>query len=299
MHLHLEYFITAYIGLEKENNSYYLTGGTSAMGTQSIWSHIGKFAINEAINTFVQPIPIPVNNHLTIGFSPAFGFGDGGLSFGFNAFASYSNGHNSFTLGGSWTNFYNAYSFGASFRNWGFSIATTKYKGGDFYGETIKPQRVGTIGLNVSQVGLSFSNDYFGLIGDRKDRWRTFAAELSVGRYSFGVMAGTNDGAKDSEKITPIGKKPFITETKSNGKEKRFPSWRDGRVYIAPAWIGVKSGNNITRIGFSYRQFQNNTQNVLHYLMKGGAKYYTGYNNIYEGFYSYRGYNNPFSLWNR
>ena len=26
---------------------------------------------------------------------------------------------------------------------------------------------------------------------------------------------------------------------------------------------------------------------------------FTGYNNIYEGFYSYRGYNNPFSLWNR
>ena len=177
MHLHLEYFITAYIGLEKENNSYYLTGGTS-------------------------------------------------------------DGH---------------------------------------------------------KFGLSFSNDFFWGIGDKCDRWRTFAAEVSYDNYSFGVMVGTNDGKTAS--------KGHFSESENESIAGKFDKWDNGKVYIAPAWFGIKQGNQITRFGMSKRNFQDATQNVLHKYWPANnerkAKYYLDYTQMYEGPYTYRGYNNPFSLWNR
>ncbi|MDR1090407.1 MAG: hypothetical protein LBL79_04960 [Prevotella sp.] len=46
-------------------------------------------------------------------------------------------------------------------------------------------------------------------------------------------------------------------------KNEGLSTWKNGRVYFAPAWFGYRSknGNQTTRIGFSHPMVQNLTQN--------------------------------------
>jgi hypothetical protein len=67
-------------------------------------------------------------------------------------------------------------------------------------------------------------------------------------------------------------------------------------------YIGVRSENNIMRIGYSHRYVQDRTQNWVHrngffYLPLGHQHYYNKYDDFYQGTYYYSGYYNPYSLW--
>ena len=67
----------------------------------------------------------------------------------------------------------------------------TTYDAGTFHGTEISSQRIGTISASYKWATFSISND---LWGDKKDRWRSSAAELTIGRFSFGTYVDTNWG---------------------------------------------------------------------------------------------------------
>jgi hypothetical protein len=83
---------------------------------------------------------------------------------------------------------------------------------------------------------------------------------------------------------------------KDKGKEEKM---KDGRVYSAPMWIGVRTGNRMERIGYSFRGSQDLQQNGIHTTFIGDQNYYLDYRDFNRGWYGYSGYNNPFSLWGR
>ena len=77
-------------------------------------------------------------------------------------------------------------------------------------------------------------------------------------------------------------------------------SWKDGRVYSSPLWIGYRSGNTVSRAGYSHWRIQNATQNIVHKWINQ-QHYYTNYEHFGGGIrgrgYGYSGYYNPFSLY--
>jgi len=65
-------------------------------------------------------------------------------------------------------------------------------------------------------------------------------------------------------------------------------------------------GNNITRLGYSYKGFQYAAQNWFTHeagfarsRLIGHANYFMDYDNFQYGTYGYSGYYNPYSLWGR
>lgn len=170
----------------------------------------------------------------------------------------------------------------------GYSIAN--YGAGDFYGNDISSQAVGTIGLSYKDKwSFHFSNDFF---GDGKDRWRTFAAELCIRDITVGALVGTNYGKNESN-----NNKHSRSGLSIVGKGE---CWDKGRVFIAPAWIGFRSGNQINRFGYSHKYIQALTQNVFHKYFSRNTPFFADYDGfLYEGPYSYNGYYNPYVLWNK
>jgi len=180
---------------------------------------------------------------------------------------------------------------GAGGSDWSLSYTGTVYSSGNFFGNNIGSQIVGAIKYTNNDGSFTFSNDK---LGDGKDRWRSFAAELMIGNLSIGTLTGTNNGKEDSgEKGTPTDESMW----------GNYEKWEKDFVYIAPLWIGIHSGYQITRMGVSSSIFQDFFQNGLHYLMHethtGKAKYFLDYSEMYKGLYSYRGFYGPYSLWNR
>lgn len=125
-----------------------------------------------------------------------------------------------------------------------------------------------------------------------QDRWRTSAAELSIGNFTIGTYVVTNDGKAANE---PTGHDPSLLL----GENKNFGAHTHGEVFSAPLWVGYKYNNQICRIGVGHPYVQDLTQNAVHHYLKPvGAPDYVHYNFFKGGPYSYFGYNNPISLWN-
>jgi hypothetical protein len=71
-------------------------------------------------------------------------------------------------------------------------------------------------------------------------------------------------------------------------------------------YVRVRSGNSITRLGYSHRVFQHAAQNwfahqagFARWRMFGYANYFMDYDHFQSGAYGYSGYYNPYSLWGR
>ena len=265
--------------------------GYNTIGGASMWSYIAQSSINTTINTFVPTVNIPIGNHFALSVSPAIGIGAGGLSAGLNIGGIYQNGD--FSIG---TN------IGFSSNYWGWygeigindfhaGYGRTQYGSTSAYGETIGYQTIGTVKLGYGDVSFALSNDLFG--EKHQDRWRTSAAELSIGNFSIGTYVVTNDGKKESNYMT--NSEPSLLL----GLNKRFGAHTKGEVYSAPLWIGYRYKNQITRLGYSHPFVQDLTQNAVHHYFKpGAAPDFVHYNNFNYGFFSYVGYYNPLSLWN-
>ncbi|MDR2408444.1 MAG: hypothetical protein LBE13_10090 [Bacteroidales bacterium] len=101
------------------------------------------------------------------------------------------------------------------------------------------------------------------------------------------TSSGEIDEIENCTPSWPVGRK-------ANGKVQ---TWKNGRPYFAPLWIGYRSGNQITRIGYSHKIVHNMTQNMVHKFMN--TPYYMSYDEFRRGGYFYTGYRNPFSLWER
>ncbi len=182
----------------------------------------------------------------------------------------------------------------------GWNVAGTAYGyglgiGGTRYGDAIghdgmsNPQTTGTISVYFKNGSFRIENDYF---GDKGDRWRTNAWELTVGDYSLGSRIYTNDpegmGNGTSNKPSPLW----------GLNRGTYGAWDDGFVYSCPLWIGIRRGNSISRFGYSHPLFQDATQNFVHkYCDFGRMHFYIDYNHFESGLYHYFGYYNPFSLY--
>jgi hypothetical protein len=161
-------------------------------------------------------------------------------------------------------------------------------------GQQLGAQRVGTYTAYFNHNSFSISND---LWGDKKDRWRTSAAELTIGKFSAGTYLYTNwgeDASGGQIDKSENGIPPWPVGRKTSGELR---TWKNGRPYSAPFWVGYRNGNQITRIGFSHKIVHNLTQNMVHKFMD--TPYYVTYDEFRRSGYFYTGYRNPLSLWDR
>ena len=201
-------------------------------------------------------------------------------------------------------------SIGAGDNYWGWNASVTKNGVGAGYGQTHygndigpndlpNPQTVGNYSVYWRGGSFTLQNDV-GKLGDSHDRWRTNAFELSIGDFTFGNYIYTNDGQKVSESNSKTKEDAIDTEARSPifGKNPHsgLGAWKIGKVYSAPAWIGIRSGNQIDRIGYSLPFFQDLFQNGIHTTF-GNQNYYLNYRDFQRGLYIYSGYYNPFTLY--
>jgi hypothetical protein len=201
-------------------------------------------------------------------------------------------------------------SIGAGNNYWGWNVSAT-YDGyglgygRTYYGDAIGPdgqsnaQTVGSATLFWDGGSFTLQNDV-DLMGDGHDRWRTNAFELTIGDFSFGNSIYTNDGEVASTIFE--GQKAFVTNLWSSiwGKNRNvnLNTWRNGKVFSAPTWIGVRVGNRIERVGYNFRGAQDLFQNGVHGRTSFGRQnYYLDYTNFRTGMYLYTGYYSPYSLW--
>jgi RHS repeat-associated protein len=274
-----------------------ITAGTAWLGYNTMGASLtageflGNMAINNTLNQLMPSTTIPVGEHFSLSLSLGVGWGTNGLIGGLNVTGVYSNEDYSIGAGIGVGNNHWGWSVAAtSSDGWGIGYGRTYYSSSEVMGQNFEDQKVGTITAFFNHNSFSISNDMF---GDRKDRWRTNAAELTIGMFSIGTYLYTNWGERDSEGADKNVEAPLI------GKSK-FGAWKNGQVYFAPAWVGYRSknGNQVTRIGFSHEMVQNLTQNLVHKTI-GRAPYFLNYDHLISGGYFYSGYYNPFSLWER
>lgn len=261
--------------------------------TSSTWNTVYSTGLNSIINTFFPPITIPIHKYFGITISPAFGFGEGGFSTGVNFGAYFT--YKDFNIGISYgqSDSFSGYYGYATWDGWGLGYGKTFYDASNILGIDAGAQKIVTLGAYFhGGVNFKISNDIW---GDGEDRWRTTAAELTIGQYSVGSYVVTNYGKKEGggkdltkKALWPIGK----------NNNEGMGAWRDGRVFTAPLWFGYKSNGHVIRFGVSHPIVQNMTQNFVHKYKLGYAPFYLNYDYMYKGVYSYSGFDNPISLFN-
>jgi RHS repeat-associated protein len=275
-------------------NSY---GVTVALGFSARYA--GAALLNTAFSAMMPSMSVPLGDNFSLSVSPGFGFGSSGLVGGINVSGTYHDGDNAYTLGiGENTNSISA-SFGYSNKNWGLSYSYTRY--GDAVGPDGLPNRQSVGGLSFwsGKFSARIENDFLALNGDR---WRSNAVEL--GFWGGKAVAGTtlyNNYMKDGDEVDKSG-----SYYHKNLFGKKYGRWVNGQTYSSPLYVGFRSGNNITRLGYSHRAFQHYAQNIgahkrgfLGIPLFGHANYFMGYDDFSTGTYGYSGYYNPYSLWGR
>lgn len=121
--------------------------------------------------------------------------------------------------------------------------------------------------------------------------------ELTLGEFSLGSSIYTNDGETASDNINDLDATSLIWK---KNKRDGYGGWKDGRVYSSPLWIGIRSGSNISRFGYSHRIIQDLTQNGLHQssvFKFGNQNYYLNYRYFREKFYFGGGVYNSYTLY--
>jgi hypothetical protein len=273
-----------------------LIGWYSGGAGCSAWSIAGKSAVSNIINAFMPSASFPIDRHFSFSISPIFGFGTDGLTAGIYESVNYTNGNKGFSLGCGFGANYAGWKVYAKSGNWGVGYGRTKYTEGDFNGNYLGPQETGTLSLTISDVSIDYSNDYF---GDHEDRWRTTAAELTIGKFSVGSYVYSNHGGRESGWEGKKWKDEYMK--KKYVRNTRIPlvgimdAWKGGEVYYAPFWLGYSQQGNIYRIGMSGKIVHRLTQNLFHKIISYPA--YDNYANTINNGYSYFGRHNPISIW--
>ena len=271
--------------------------------TSATWRQVGSICLNGIVNKAFPSGNVPLNDHLGFAFSPSFSWTEGGLTAGMLASLSYTDGDFSASVSGGITNNYVGWNAEASYGGWGAGFGKTYYGEQTVRGNVLGKQTVGAITLLApGDVSFRLYNDMFGQSGH--DRWRTSAAELTIGDFSVGTYVTTNDGKEESgihgydpNIVDPyLGANPERVIHVNGRDEKVGGGWPNGKVYSAPFWVGIKSGSQIYRFGVSARIVQSLTQNLVHrYLVP--TPYFIPGKEFYRGLYSSFGHNSPLSLW--
>jgi len=269
---------------------YHMMGGVAAM---SGWQFAGYNTANSLISSVLPSMNIPLGGGFGLSISPALGLGTGGFTGGMMFSGYYSNGDFSIGAGIGAGNNYWGWNASATYKGYGGGYGQTSYKASEVMGQKLGAQKVGTYTAFFNHNSFSISND---LWGDKQDRWRTSAVEMTIGKWSVGTYLYTNDGRNASgEEMDPSDNciPPRPVGIKKSGERE---TWTNGRPYYAPFWVGYRKGNQVTRMGFSHEVVHNLTQNMVHKYMS--TPYYMSYDEFRRGGYFYTGYRNPLSLWN-
>ena len=279
-----------------------ISAGMSLIGwhtgnmSSSVWSIASNIATSNIVNAFMPTLTLPIDQHFSLSFSPIFGFGTDGLSAGLYGSVNYINGKNAFSIGGGFGKGYAGWRVYAKSGNWGAGYGRTYYSEGNFNGNYLGPQEIGTLTLSFLDTSLDYSNDYF---GDGDDRWRTTAAELTIGKFSVGSYVYGNHGGKESGWEGEKWKDEKVKEKYSRGTKiplvGKMDAWNKGTAYYAPFWLGYSHQGNIYRIGMSGKIVHRLTQNLFHKIISFPA--YDNYANTIDYGYSYYGRHNPLSIW--
>jgi hypothetical protein len=244
---------------------------------------------NTALNAVMPSTTIPITNKLSFTTSIGVGLGGGSLTGGMNFGFNYTDDNLSVSagmgVGGNGTsNDHIGYGGSIRYKNWGVGYNRTKYSGDN-------SQVVGGASVYFGKhVSFRLENDFF---GDRHDRWRSNAAELSVGNFVIGTNLRNNEVQEGTSDIKYDWKsRLWGNNSNPNG------AWDEGQTYSSPAWIGFKAKGQVYRFGYSHPVFQDGTQNFIHkYFEPGRTNFFTRYDDFQYGPYGYQGYNNPYSLW--
>jgi hypothetical protein len=263
----------------------------------------GYNAANTAIGSFMPSTNMPINNHFGLSVSPGFMFGTTGATVGLNYGLTYQNGDLAIGAGFGVSNTYTAWNVSAMDTRTGYGggYGRTYYGASEIMGHQFDAQTTGTITAYFNHNSFNFTND---ALGDKEDRWRTNAVELTIGKWSLGTYLYTNFGKQDSGFDENGAQVDFgencVPPLVGRNHDKNLATWINGRVYYAPIWIGYRYGDQITRIGFSHPMVQNLTQNLIHkYKWLGNQNYYLMYDEFKTGGFFSTGTYNPFSLYNR
>lgn len=277
---------------------------------QTAWNN-ATATVNGMDQCLQFSIPLSDNANFNFGASP--------LSLSINASVSYNKGSNSITVGGGYgmLGFYGyvngsqtiegfkidlSLGSGNNYKGWNTSITRNGFGvgwGKTYYGEAVGPdgrvnsQATGTRSIYFGIGSFRIENDYF---GDKHDRWRTNAWELTIGNITFGSSIYTNDpegmGYEHPDRPSPLFGHNNPTADYDYG------AWEPGFVYSSPLWIGWRHGNSISRVGYSHPIIQDATQNFVHkYCGFGRMNFYLDYDYFYYGPCLDGGYYNPFSLY--
>ncbi|MCK9452643.1 MAG: polymorphic toxin type 23 domain-containing protein [Bacteroidales bacterium] len=242
----------------------------------------GRYVASAAISSVMPSISIPVGDNFNVNVSTGVGFGSGGLVGGVNISGTYHDGTTVISGGYGVAGNSSSWSIGAMHNGYGGSYYRTSYSGS-------MSQVVGGVGLNFNKVSVRLENDFF---GDGHDRWRSSALEIGIGDFVFGTNLLNNDPAGENQDIVNL------PDRRGNYNTDGYGAWRNGKVYNSPWYAGYRSGNNVTRWGYSHPSAQDLTQNNVHRLVPFGRQnYYVDYSEFTSGSYMYSGFYNPYSLW--
>jgi RHS repeat-associated protein len=189
----------------------------------------------------------------------------------------------------------------AAFNGYGIGYGQT------YYGNDIGPdekrnnQTVGSFTIMGPKGSFNIQNDFLAFGFGRKDRWRSNAVEITIGNFSIGTWLYNNDPSgegqiRDLDAVNRMGRKN--RPIKNANEKDQVGGWPEGKVYASPLYIGLRTGNSISRFGYSSPWVQEFTQNVVHrWFPFGRQNYYTDDSQFIEGVYLYSGHYNPYSIW--
>ncbi|HOZ15530.1 MAG TPA: polymorphic toxin type 23 domain-containing protein [Tenuifilaceae bacterium] len=254
---------------------------------------------------------VPLGSSFSIGLDPLnFGislnhtFKEDGMfstssSFGINPFGFYYSTSMVIELGDAQLGFglgggNNTTSFGisAKYNGYGLGYYQTAYGGAN-------SQLVGGINVYLNNVSIRLENDFLAFKGE--DRWRSNALEVSVGNFSIGTHLFNNDPKGECN-----GDINDCVDLSNAFRTRKgiFGTWKIGKTYSSPLYLGYRFGNSYSRIGYSHPIFQNITQNFTHRHGFLGLPF--GYQNLYKDYSSFQyglyvdgGYYNPYSIWGK
>jgi RHS repeat-associated protein len=264
--------------------------GLTSASTPAMMNYIGSMTINTVASSIMPSMNIPISNNFSISISPGFGLGPNGLSGGINVAGTYANGDWTVSGGFGANDLGYSVSGGASYydketrKRYSYYI---NYFGGRSDGHN---QMVGGIGYSRDDYSFRWENDFFAHSGDK---WRTNAMEFGYKKFVIGTNLWTND---------PKGEKSAVD---NEGRSKVWGrnwfgkgAWEDGITYSSPLYIGLRTGNGVTRIGIDHPLVQEFTQNFIHkFSGVGSQNFYNKYAHENARPYSQSGYYNPFSLY--
>jgi RHS repeat-associated protein len=261
------------------------------------WRSIGKWLDDNNITFQIGFNAIPANR---------------GFDYNLNGNVGYTNGNYSFAIGGGIGSNYTAWSVSATHNGYGLGFYKTYY-GSAPSGPFLEPHRqtVGGIGIYLDDVSIRVENDFqiFKILGgDGRDRWRSGAWSIAYRDFEVGAFVYTDERYDVNDEVDKSHSTIFdevdYEGTNKLGRTNKHGqgAWKEGQVYRSPAWIGMRSGRNVARIGISNPWVQDRVQNSIHRngffrLPFGYQHFWNRYDYFDDSLYAYGGFYNPYSLY--